>query len=40
LPLRDRRVFEQWRQSTHWGQLFSRYQSQGTLSSPAAAAAG
>jgi hypothetical protein len=25
-PLRDRRVFEQWRDHTHWGQLFHRYE--------------
>jgi uncharacterized protein (DUF362 family) len=37
-PLRDRRVFEQWRESTEWGQLFSHYQSHGTLASPAEAA--
>jgi hypothetical protein len=30
-PLRDRRVFEQWCAQTHWGQLFGRYQAQGTL---------
>ncbi|HEU0029970.1 MAG TPA: LAGLIDADG family homing endonuclease [Kofleriaceae bacterium] len=30
-PLRDRRVFEQWRETTHWGQLFDYYQSHGTL---------
>ncbi|MBS1122761.1 MAG: hypothetical protein H6Q90_4989 [Deltaproteobacteria bacterium] len=30
-PLRDRKVFEQWRESTHWGQLFDHYQSHGTL---------
>ena len=30
-PLRDRRVFEQWRQSTHWGHLFEHYQAHGTL---------
>ena len=30
-PLRDRRVFEQWKESTHWGQLFDYYQSHGTL---------
>jgi hypothetical protein len=34
-PLRDRRVFEQWRQSTHWGKLFDRYQASGTLATPA-----
>jgi hypothetical protein len=30
-PLRDRRVFEQWRQTTQWGQLFQHYQTHGTL---------
>ncbi len=30
-PLRDRKVFEKWRASTHWGQLFEFYQSNGTL---------
>jgi len=30
-PLRDRRVFEQWRQTTHWGRLFDHYQAHGTL---------
>jgi len=30
-PLRDRRVFEQWREQTSWGQLFDHYQSHGTL---------
>jgi hypothetical protein len=30
-PLRDRNVFEQWRQSTTWGQLFDHYQANGTL---------
>ncbi len=30
-PLKDRRVFERWRESTHWGQLFDYYQSHGTL---------
>jgi len=37
-PLRDRKIFEQWRESTHWGQLFDRYQSLGTLASPNEAA--
>jgi hypothetical protein len=37
-PLRDRRVFEDWRQTTAWGRLFERYQAQGTLAAPAAAA--
>jgi uncharacterized protein (DUF362 family) len=30
-PLRDRRVFEQWRAETAWGQLFDHYQAHGTL---------
>jgi len=30
-PLRDRRVFEQWKAETLWGQLFDRYQANGTL---------
>ncbi len=34
-PLRDRRVFEQWKASTTWGQLFEHYQSHGTLATPA-----
>ncbi|MFT3692125.1 MAG: hypothetical protein QM831_03225 [Kofleriaceae bacterium] len=29
--LRDRQVFEKWREQTAWGQLFDRYQSIGTL---------
>ncbi len=37
-PLRDRKIFEQWRESTHWGQLFDRYQSLGTLAAPGDAA--
>lgn len=35
-PLRDRKIFEQWREQTHWGQLFDYYQSHGTLGTPAA----
>src|SRR5262252_19022 len=35
-PLRDRRVFEHWRASTHWGRLFGRYQADGTLGAAAA----
>jgi intein/homing endonuclease/uncharacterized protein (DUF362 family) len=34
-PLRDRKVFEQWRAQTQWGQLFDHYQSHGTLAAPA-----
>jgi len=30
-PLRDRRVFEQWKSETQWGQLFDHYQANGTL---------
>jgi uncharacterized protein (DUF362 family) len=30
-PLRDRRVFEQWKAETTWGQLFDHYQANGTL---------
>jgi uncharacterized protein (DUF362 family) len=30
-PLRDRRVFEQWRDATAWGRLFDHYQTHGTL---------
>lgn len=37
-PLRDRKVFEQWREQTHWGQLFDHYQSHGTLATPVGAA--
>jgi intein/homing endonuclease/uncharacterized protein (DUF362 family) len=36
-PLRDRAVFEQWRQTTHWGQLFDHYQTHGTLAADDAA---
>jgi uncharacterized protein (DUF362 family) len=37
-PLRDRRVFEHWRESTTWGQMFAQYQTQGTLAKPDAKA--
>jgi uncharacterized protein (DUF362 family) len=30
-PLRDRRVFEQWKESTTWGRLFEQYAAHGTL---------
>lgn len=39
-PLRDRHVFERWRQSTHWGQLFEHYQAHGTLAPVEVASAG
>ena len=25
-PLKDRKVFESWREETHWGRLFAAYQ--------------
>jgi uncharacterized protein (DUF362 family) len=30
-PLRDRRVFEHWKETTPWGRLFEHYQTHGTL---------
>ncbi|MDB4956209.1 MAG: hypothetical protein JWO36_3778 [Myxococcales bacterium] len=36
-PMRDRAVFEQWKKSTSWGQLFHHYQSHGTLATPGVA---
>jgi intein/homing endonuclease/uncharacterized protein (DUF362 family) len=39
-PLRDRRVFEQWKAQTHWGHLFDHYQSHGTLAAPDVARVG
>ncbi len=36
-PLRDRRVFENWRDTTTWGRLFDHYQSHGTLAPETAA---
>jgi len=41
-PLKDRRIFERWRQSTEWGKLFDRYSARGDgealgAGSPAAA---
>ena len=36
-PLVDRRVFEKWCRSTHWGQLFTRYASGAAIARPAAA---
>ncbi len=35
-PLRDRKIFEQWKTDTTWGQLFARYQERGHLETPAA----
>jgi uncharacterized protein (DUF362 family) len=36
-PLRDRRVFENWKETTTWGRLFDHYQSHGTLAPESAA---
>jgi uncharacterized protein (DUF362 family) len=30
-PLRDRRIFEQWKAQTTWGRMFDQYQANGTL---------
>ena len=30
-PLKERHIYEQWRASTEWGQLFQRYQAEGVL---------
>jgi hypothetical protein len=37
-PLRDRKVFEEWKTSTPWGQLFAHYQGHGHLAQPVVAA--
>jgi uncharacterized protein (DUF362 family) len=36
-PLRDRKVFEQWRDETTWGRLFYRYQHAGSIAPSEAA---
>jgi uncharacterized protein (DUF362 family) len=33
-PLRDKKVFDDWRGETHWGRMFDRYQREGTLAAP------
>ena len=33
-PLKDRQVFEKWKAGTSWGQMFERYQREGTLAAP------
>jgi len=38
-PLRDRIVFEHWKQETGWGQLFEKYAKEGALSGPEGAVA-
>jgi hypothetical protein len=38
-PLRDRRVFEHWKATTHWGRLFERYRTDGTLAPQASRSA-
>ncbi len=35
-PLKDKKVFDDWRVETHWGQLFDRYQAEGTMAAPPA----
>jgi uncharacterized protein (DUF362 family) len=37
-PAIDRRVFEEWKRSTHWGRLFMRYGEEKTLGKPEGAA--
>jgi hypothetical protein len=39
-PLRDRRVFEQWREQTPWGRMFDHYQAHGTIAPTEAARVG
>lgn len=39
-PLKDRKVFEQWKASTTWGRLFERYQAEGALARPTRPAGG
>ena len=36
-PLRERRIFEQWKDQTTWGRLFDHYQANGTLATTDAA---
>src|SRR5688572_29725665 len=33
-PLKDKKVFEDWKGETHWGRHFDRYQQQGTMAAP------
>jgi uncharacterized protein (DUF362 family) len=33
-PLKDKKVFEDWKVETHWGRHFDRYQQSGTMASP------
>ena len=30
-PLKDKKVFEQWKTASHWGRHFTRYQAEGAL---------
>lgn len=39
-PLRDKKTFEQWRQSTSWGRLFAHYQAHGVLADDAGSKVG
>ena len=36
-PLKEKHIYERWLEETPWGQLFQRYQKEGTLLSPAPA---
>jgi len=38
-PVRDRKVFENWKAGTHWGRLFAHYEEVKTLARPETAAA-
>ena len=38
-PLKDRRVFEQWREATPWGRLFQEYERRGVSAGPVATGA-
>jgi len=38
-PLRDRKIFEGWKDDTRWGRLFAEYQRLGVLAEPAAKSA-
>ncbi len=33
-PIKDRKVFEDWKENTPWGRLFEDYKRQGTMASP------
>jgi uncharacterized protein (DUF362 family) len=35
-PMKDQKVFEHWKETTHWGKLFAQYQSRGVWNTTAA----